>query len=278
MIIDAHQHFWTYDPVRHDWINEEMKMIRRDFQPVDLVKVYSANHIDACIAVQAEQSEEETATLLRHAAAYPFIAGVVGWVDLRQDSLEERLSYYSGFPRLKGFRHVLQNEEPSFLLDRDFLQGIGKLKKYGYTYDILIYPHHLPAAIEMTAQFPTQPFVIDHIAKPLIKNKEIGDWKRQLKQLAGHENMFCKISGMVTEADWKNWKEEDLWPYLDAVVEIFGPDRLMFGSDWPVCLVASSYERWLKLVKDYFSRFSNQEQEKVFAKNASSFYKLDLFN
>lgn len=278
MIIDAHQHFWTYDPRRHDWITEEMKMIRQDFQPDRLKEVYQENGIDACVAVQAEQTEEETNTLLAHAEANDFIAGVVGWVDLRGETMEERLSHFARFPKLRGFRHVLQNEEPAFMLEPDFLRGIGQLQAKGFTYDILIYPHQLPAAIEMAGHFPGQRFVIDHLAKPLIRQKEIGAWKSGMKEIGQHPHMYAKISGMVTEADWAHWNEEDLWPYLDTVVDIFGPERLMFGSDWPVCLVASSYQRWLKCLEAYFSHFSRDEQDRIFWRNAQSFYQLNLTN
>lgn len=275
MIIDAHQHFWNYDPVRHDWIGEDMKVIRRDFQPEDIQKVLEKNGVSACVAVQADQSEAETEMLLNFSEQYGFIAGVVGWVDLRQDGLEDRLAYYSTFPQLKGFRHVLQNEDPSFMLNPDFLRGIDQLREFDFTYDILIYPHQLDAAIEMVSHFPEQRFVVDHLAKPLIKKKEIREWKEKMKDLSRHPHLYCKISGMVTEADWESWKTDDLLPYLEAVTEIFGPERLMFGSDWPVCLLASTYDKWLGLVKNYFSSFSLTDQQKVFGGNANTFYRLN---
>lgn len=275
VIIDAHQHFWNYDPVRHDWIGEDMKIIRRDFQPMDLKEVYAKNGVSACVAVQADQSEAETEMLLAYAKAHDFIKGVVGWVDLRGEELDDKLSYYSFFPKLKGFRHVLQNEEPSFMLDPAFLRGIGLLQKFDLTYDILIFPRHLDAAIEMVGQFPEQRFVVDHLAKPLIKKGEIREWKEKMKVLSTHPHLYCKISGMVTEADWDNWKSDDLHPYLEAVTEIFGPDRLMFGSDWPVCLVASSYDKWLGIVRKFFSSFSPVDQAKIFGGNVNSFYRLN---
>lgn len=275
MIIDAHQHFWNYDPISHDWIGEDMKMIRRDFQPKDLKDVYEKNGVSACVAVQADQSEAETAMLLNYAEQHDFIAGVVGWVDLRQEGLEDRLNYYSAFPKLKGFRHVLQNEDPSFMLEPAFLRGIGLLQKFDFTYDILIFPQHLDAAIEMVGHFPGHRFVVDHLAKPLIKKKEIREWKEKMKVLSQHPHLYCKISGMVTEADWEDWKADDLLPYLEAATEIFGPDRLMFGSDWPVCLVASSYDKWLNLVKAYFQSLSPADQAKIFGANANSFYQLN---
>ncbi|MBL7750467.1 MAG: amidohydrolase family protein [Chitinophagaceae bacterium] len=275
MIVDAHQHFWKYDPVRHDWIGEDMKVIRRDFQPKDLEEVYAKNGVHACVAVQADQSEAETDMLLAFAKTHDFIKGVVGWVDLRGEELDDRLSYYSSFSKLKGFRHVLQNEEPSFMLDPAFLRGIGLLQKFDLAYDLLIFPHHLDAAIEMVGHFPEQRFVVDHLAKPLIKKREIREWKEKMKELSKHPHIYCKISGMVTEADWESWKSEDLIAYMEAVTEIFGPDRLMFGSDWPVCLVASSYDKWLGFVKTFYNSFSPIDRAKIFGGNVNSFYRLN---
>lgn len=275
VIIDAHQHFWNYDPVRHDWIGEDMKVIRRDFQPKDLEEVYAKNGVHACVAVQADQAEAETDMLLAYAKAHDFIKGVVGWVNLREEGLDDRLGYYSTFPKLKGFRHVLQKEEPSFMLDPAFLRGIGLLQKFDLAYDILIFPHHLDAAIEMVGHFPEQRFVLDHLAKPLIKKGEIREWKEKMKVLSTHPHLYCKISGMVTEADWESWKREDLIPYMEAVTEIFGPDRLMFGSDWPVCLVASSYDKWLGFVKTFYSSLSPIDRAKIFGGNVNSFYRLN---
>ena len=212
--------------------------------------------------------------LLKLADESAFIKGVVGWVDLRSNNIEERLQHYQQFSKLKGFRHVLQGEEPSFMLQKDFLNGISKLQRFNFTYDILIFPQHLEAALELVQQFPEQKFVIDHVAKPYIKDSKIDEWKKGMEKIAQHSNVYCKISGMVTEADWKNWTADDLRPYMDVVVNSFGIDRIMYGSDWPVCLVASSYKRWLQTVKDYFVSYSAEEQEKVFSSNAMKFYKL----
>lgn len=273
-IIDTHQHFWKYNPVDHDWITDDMQVIRKDFLPHDLASELQGNYVDACIAVQANQTEKETEWLLQLANENDFIRAVVGWVDLRSEAIEERLQYYSNFKKLKGFRHVLQGEEPSFMLQEDFLNGISKLQRFGFTYDLLIFPHHLEAALQLVEQFPLQPFVIDHLAKPLIKEGKIDEWKNKLEKISQRPNVFCKLSGMVTEANWTNWTADDLRPYIDAVVKSFGIDRILFGSDWPVCLVASSYSKWLNIVKEYFASYSVEEQEKVFNKNAIRFYNL----
>jgi len=274
MKIDAHQHFWQYNAVRHDWIDDSMRVIRKDFFPEQLAPILLANQIDGCVAVQADQTEQETDFLIEQASNNSFIKAVVGWVDLKAPNLIERLAYYQQYPIVKGFRHILQGEDPSFMLSPEFISGISQLANFGYTYDILIYPKHLSAALELVKQFPNQPFVIDHLAKPFIKEGTIADWKIGMHALAQHSNVFCKISGMVTEADWMHWKEADFTPYLDAVVTSFGFERIMFGSDWPVCLVAAPYEKMAAIVTNYFSQFSIAEQEMVFGKNAINFYHL----
>lgn len=273
-IIDTHQHFWKYDPVNYSWINDEMQVIRRDFLPGDLAVVLKENKVQGCVAVQADQTEAETDWLLELAAKNDFIQGIVGWVDLRSNAIEQRLQHYAQFKKLKGFRHVLQGEEPSFMLQKDFLNGISKLNQFGFAYDILIFPQHLSAALQLVEQFPQQRFVVDHVAKPYIKDGKIDGWKAGMQQLAQHSNVYCKISGMVTEADWKTWTADQLKPYIDVVVESFGIDRIMYGSDWPVCLVASSYNKWIETVQNYFASFSTEEQEKVFSSNAIKFYQL----
>ncbi len=273
--IDSHQHFWEYNPVVHQWINDDMRVIRKDFLPQDLLPILQQNNISGCIAVQADQSEKETDFLIGLANQNSFIKAVVGWVDLRAKNIRERLAYYLEYTVVKGFRHILQGEDPAFMLQPEFLKGIAALKEFGFTYDILIYPKHLPSAIQLVKQFPEQAFVIDHIAKPFIKDGLIDDWKKGIQAIAQFPNVHCKVSGMVTEADWKNWKQEDITPYLNTVVESFGPNRLMYGSDWPVCLVAASYEKMIGVVRDYFSSFSASEQEHIFSRNAYRFYHLD---
>lgn len=272
--IDAHQHFWTYEPARHEWINEDMAVIRRDFYPEHLGPLLAANGVEGCVSVQADQTEEETERLLNWAADNSFIKGVVGWVDLNHPDVEDRLAYYKQFILLKGFRHILQAEPAGFMQQPSFINGIKALGDYGFTYDLLVFPHQLTSALKLVEQFPEQPFVVDHLAKPYIKAGSMEEWKKDLAALARHTNVYCKLSGMVTEADWTAWSKNDLYPYMDVVVNTFGMDRLMFGSDWPVCLVAASYEDWIATVRDYFSGFTQQEQQQLFRDNAISFYQL----
>jgi L-fuconolactonase len=273
--IDAHQHFWKFDPVRDSWINDEMKTIRKDFFPEDLQPLLEKNGFDGCVAVQADQSEEENHFHLALADQFSFIKGIVGWVDLRSANSEERLHYYSQFKKLKGFRHVLQGEpKRDLMLEPAFMKGIALLNKYHFTYDILIFTDQLKYIPQFVSSFPNQPFVIDHLAKPKIKNGEINQWKKDIKAVAQFENVYCKLSGMVTEADWKSWTPDQFTPYIETVVEAFGIERVLFGSDWPVCLVAGSYTKVLAIVEDYFSSFSKAEQERVFGLNAIEFYKL----
>lgn len=271
-IIDTHQHFWHYDPERHGWINEDMQVLKHDFLPEHLLPILKQSGVSACIAVQAEQTEDETNWLLSLAQANPFIKAVVGWVDLLSDTLEERLAYYQSFPLLKGFRHILQAEEPAFMLQEKFVKGIQQLGRFGFTYDILIYPQHFNAAIALVKQCPDQRFVLDHLGKPDIRNGKVDDWRNDISTLASFENVYCKVSGMVTEADWQHWQPAHLQIYLDVAVEAFGCDRLMWGSDWPVCTLAADYHRWLQVALDYFSTFSGQEQQAIFAGNAMKFY------
>jgi L-fuconolactonase len=275
MRIDAHQHFWKYDEVRDSWITDDMAIIQRNFLPEDFKPVLRANKIDGSIIVQSDQSKEENIFQLANALQHDFVKGVVGWIDLQADNVSENLEYYKEFKKLKGFRHVLQGErQRDFMLRPNFKRGIGKLREFGYTYDILIFPDQLEHTLEFVKAFPDQPFVLDHIAKPYIKDKKIDGWKKSIEGLASFENVYCKVSGMVTEGDWKNWTEEDFVPYLDVISEAFGSTRLMYGSDWPVCLVAASYEQVIGLVNDYFSKFSPHEQELIFGKNAIRFYNL----
>lgn len=274
MIIDSHQHFWNYEPKKHSWIDDEMKSIRRDFLPDELAQVYKENEIIGSVVVEAYQAETETAFLLSLAKQHPFIKGVVGFVDLKADTIQERLDYFSQFNLLKGFRAVLQSQDPSYMLQPAFLRGIGMLKKYGFTYDVLVFPKHLAAVKELVQNNPDQSFVIDHLAKPYIKAGEIEAWAKDMRELAQYPNLYCKISGMVTEADYKKWKPENFTPYLDVVVNAFGTQRIMYGSDWPVCLVAASYAQVLSIVKNYFSSFTPDEQAAFFAGNATRFYHL----
>ncbi|RZJ45842.1 MAG: amidohydrolase, partial [Chryseobacterium sp.] len=208
--IDAHQHFWKFDPVRDSWIDDTMQKIQRDFLPEDLMWLLTENNFEGCVAVQASQSEEETNFLLDLAKQNSFIKGIVGWVDLRNKNIAERLEHFSVYEKLKGFRHVVQGEPDDFMFEKDFRNGIAALKQFNYTYDILIFHRQLPAAIDLIKNFPDQPFVIDHIAKPDIKSGDIISWKKGIEEISKYENVWCKISGMVTEADWNSWKADDL--------------------------------------------------------------------
>jgi L-fuconolactonase len=276
MIIDAHQHFWKYSPTKHAWIGEEMSVLKRDFLPSDLSNIYERNSVKGCVAVQADGSEEETEFLLQLASENDFIKGVVGWVYLQDKNVEARLHHYQSFKKLKGFRHVVQDEpDPNFMLRNDFRAGLKALEGFDYTYDILIYPHQLDAAIKTVQDFPGIKFVLDHIAKPDIKNSKMDDWLPKIKTLAQSPNIYCKVSGMVTEAAWKSWRQEDFAPYLEAVTAAFGIERLMFGSDWPVCLLSGNYEEVLGIVKTHMTQYSTADQKQLFYKNALSFYRLE---
>ena len=275
MRIDAHQHFWRYDAQRDGWITDQMSELKRDYLPDEFLEELAANDMDGCIAVQADQSERETLFLLDLAAQHSEIAGVVGWADLRSPNLPKRLEYFSQFEKLRGFRHIVQTEpDDGFLLRDDFRRGIAWLQEFGFTYDILIYPKQLPAAIALVENFPKQRFVLDHMAKPNIKSGQSTPWAAQMKALALNPNAFCKLSGLVTEADWQHWRTDDFRPYFDVVFETFGPDRLMFGSDWPVCLLAGTYRKVKQLVADYTRHFTDADQKKIFGSNAVHFYGL----
>lgn len=275
MVIDAHQHFWQYDPVRHDWIDDTMATIRRDFLPADLKKIYTENGINGCVAVQADQTLTETDFLLDLADQNDFIKGVVGWVDLRSNQLESVLEPYKTRQKLKGFRHVVQGEiDHNFLLRPEFLNGISIIQKKGYTYDILVFPHQLGAVLEFVSLFDTMPFVIDHIAKPYIKDGFFKGWANQMMAIAKHENVYCKLSGMITEADYATWTPEQIYPYLELVLKAFGSKRIMFGSDWPVCQVAGNYDSVKDLITQFITTLSTDEQAAIMGENAVAFYDL----
>jgi L-fuconolactonase len=274
LMIDAHQHFWKFHPVRDSWITHEMKVIRRDFFPEDLKPLLDKNGIEGCVAVQADQSEEETEFLHTLAQENDFIRGVVGWVDLRASDLVGRLNHFKNLHKLKGFRHVVQGEPSGFLRDAKFIDGVKRLRDFDYTYDLLIYHHQLEEALEFVHQVQDVKIVVDHIAKPSIRTKEKTNWGLSMAALATYKNVYCKISGMVTEANWEQWEPEDFSPYLDEVVEAFGVDRIMYGSDWPVCLVAATYSGQLSIIENYLSKFSAREKHLVMHENAVRFYNL----
>jgi L-fuconolactonase len=273
-VIDAHQHFWRFDAVRDAWITDDMRAIRRDFLPADLEPALAANGIDGCVAVQADQSEAETRFLLDCARKHSFIKGVVGWVDLRSPRLEATLDELAHEPRFRGVRHVAQAEPDDFFTREDVIRGIRMVGRAGLTYDMLIYERQLPAAVALTARLPDQPFVLDHLGKPSIRSGALAPWASGLRELARRPNVCSKISGLVTEADWVNWRPEHLRPYLDVAFEAFGPHRVMFGSDWPVCLVAARYERVLEVVANWADALSADEREALFGGNATRFYGL----
>lgn len=275
LIIDAHNHFWQYDPMEYPWIGDDISLLKRDFFPEQLKPNLDQYQVNGVIAVQARQSHDENRFLLNLARNNPYVKGIVGWVDLLADDVEESLQLFAQDPKFVGIRHMVQSEtDEGFLLRKDFNRGVGFLKQYGLPYDILIHDKQLSVATKFVECFPEQKFVLDHIAKPLIKTGVIDPWAEQIKELAKHPQVLCKISGLVTEADWENWKEADVIPYLDIVFDAFGPDRLMFGSDWPVCLIASDYERVFKLITRYISRFEKEDQEKIMGLNAVKFYNI----
>ena len=275
MHIDAHQHFWVYNPREFDWIDDAMAALRRDFLPPALKTELDHAGFQGCVAVQARQTLEETRWLLELAASSPFIRGVVGWVDLQSPQVRSQLQELAENPRLVGVRHVVQGEpDDRFLLRPEFLRGIAALEEFDLAYDILIYTRHLPVAAEFVRQFPRQRFVLDHLAKPPIKSGSLHPWTDGIRRLAAFPNVYCKLSGMVTEADWQRWQPGDMTPYLDVAFECFGPERLMIGSDWPVCTVAASYGRAMQVVKDYLGRHTEQVREAVLGGNAQRFWKL----
>lgn len=273
MIIDAHQHFWEYEPNAFDWIDDSMSDIRRSFLPADMEPVLNENAVNGTVLIQVQQNRQENDFLLSLAHENSFIKGVVGWVDLQAEDILTQLAALQPKTKLKGFRHIVQGEaDEHFMQRKNFERGISVLEKFGFTYDILILPNQLASATVMAKRFPYQRFVLDHLAKPYIKNGLIEEWEKDLIILATCENVSCKISGMVTEADQKEWKRADFRPYIDAAIEAFGTRRVMFGSDWPVCLVASGYTGVLQIVKEYFNTFSSEEQDDFFSRNAIKFY------
>ena len=275
MTIDSHQHFWNYDSVNHAWIDESMSVIRKDFLPEDLKKVYAGNSIDGCVAVQADQTLVETDFLIDLAAKNDFIKGIVGWVDLRGNDIEAVLEKYSQFNKIKGFRHIVQGEpDHNFLLRPNFVNGISKLEPYDFAYDILVFPHQLGTVLEFARKFPKQKFVIDHMAKPYIKDGFYDGWATLMFEIGKLNNVYCKLSGMVTEADFKTWTPKQIHPYMDLVLNAFGANKVMYGSDWPVCLVAGNYMEVKGLVTNFIENLSHTEQEAIMGGNAVEFYNL----
>ena len=273
-MIDSHVHFWNFNPVRDSWITPEMNVIRNDFTPADFVSASSLTPISGCIAVQADQTEDENHFLLSLADKHSIIKGIVGWIDFLNPNLEERLAYWKNFPLIKGWRHVLQAETNDFILDKNFIHGLKQLKKFDYSYDLLCYHDQLKAIIEMVDQIPDQAFVLDHCGKPNIKSKNITTWRQDIKILAQNQNVSCKLSGLLTEADWLKFTEKELFECFDVVFEKFGINRVIYGSDWPVVLVSRPYKDWFSLVSKYTSKFTENEREQLFSSNAAHFYNI----
>jgi L-fuconolactonase len=273
--IDAHQHFWHYDAAEYDWIDETMAALRRDFLPRDLKPLLESAGFDGCVAVQARQTLEETRWLLELADENEFVQGVVGWVDLRSAQLPQQLREFTRNKKLVGVRHIVQAEpDDEFMLRADFQRGIAQLAEFGLAYDVLVYPRQLPAAARLVQQFPQQRFVLDHSAKPLIAQSALDPWQTHVRALAQSPNVWCKVSGMVTEARWAEWRPEDFRPYLDVVFEAFTPARIMIGSDWPVCTVAADYRTTMGIVIDYIAQFPQEQQNAILGGNCAAFYKL----
>ena len=276
MRIDSHQHFWRYDAARYPWIGERMQVLRRDYLPAELEPLLAATGFGGTIAVQAEQAAAETEWLLELALRHDFIRGVVGWVDLCSPSVGDKLARHAGRAKLVGVRHIVHDEpDDDFLLRADFRSGIARLREHALVYDLLLFPKHLSRAVKLVAEFPEQPFVLDHIAKPVIRDGLVSPWREDLRQLAEFPNVSCKLSGMVTEARWNEWRPEDLRPYLDVVLDAFGAERLMIGSDWPVCTLAGDYARTMGVVVEWSGRLAADEREGILGGNAARVYRLD---
>jgi len=279
MKIDAHHHCWSYSAAEYPWIGAGMERLARDYLPTDLATPAAAAGIGGTVAVQARQTLEETRWLLQLAEEHPLILGVVGWVDLRSPDVADQLASFADQERFVGVRHVVQDEpDPRFLLGEAFVRGLGQLLPFGLTYDLLLYPSQLPAAVELVAGKPDQPFVLDHLAKPRLaawtNPGDMDTWRRDVQALAAHENVCCKLSGLVTEASWRQWRPADFTPYLDVALEAFGPERLMIGSDWPVCLLAGEYADVVGIVGEYCATLSATEQEAIWGGTAARFYRL----
>ena len=276
MKIDAHHHFWKYDPVRYSWMNESMEILKKDYQPADLQVEIEKAEIGGVVSVQADQSMLETDELLDHAAQHDFIKGVVGWFPLADPAVEEVLAEYADNPWLKGVRHVVQDEsDDRFILGEAFNEGIRKLEQFHLIYDILIYERQLGSSIEFVDLHPNLPFVLDHVAKPRIGDGLMEPWKEQMFEMSRRENVTCKLSGMATEAKWAEWTSDQLRPYMEVALDAFGPDRLMFGSDWPVARLAVDYMPWVNLCREFISSLSTDEREAIEGGNAIRVYQLD---
>ncbi len=277
LLIDAHHHLWEYNSRDHAWMTGPMEPLSHNFLAPELEKVMHESGIDGTVAVQASQNIEETEWLLRLAANHPFIHGVVGWVPLIDPAVDSTLEQLAGNPHLKSIRHVLQSEpDERYMLREDFNRGVSLLRNYGLAYDILIFERHLPQTMQFVDRHPNQIFVLNHIAKPRICDRAISPWREQMTELAERENVYCKVSGMVTEADWSNWTIADLRPYFDVVRAAFGPKRLMFGSDWPVVTLAGGYSKWMAAFCSLIKELSEEEQARIRSGTAIAAYGLNV--
>jgi L-fuconolactonase len=276
MRLDSHQHFWRYNPAHQVWMTDQMNVLRRDYLPDELELLLATVQFDGTIAVQARQMVEETEWLLQLSDRYDLIKGVVGWVDLRSPALREQLEKLSQHRKLVGIRHVVHDEpDDGFMLRPEFRRGISQLREFNLTYDLLLFPKHLPVAVKLAAEFPEQPFVLDHFAKPAIRDGKVSPWREDLRRLAEFPNVFCKLSGMVTEARWKQWRPEDFHRYLDIVLEVFGPNRALIGSDWPVCTLSGEYAATMGIVTDYVQKLPAKVRDGILGENCARFYGLN---
>ena len=275
MQIDSHQHFWKYSPEEYPWMTDSMSVLRRDQLPGDLEPLLKTAGFGGTIAVQARQTTVETEWLLKLAAVHECIRGVVGWVDLRSPRVGEDLERYAKHPKLSGVRHVVHDEaDDHFMLLPEFRRGISKLRRHNLTYDLLLFPRHLSAASQLAREFPDQPFVLDHLAKPGIRDRKLSPWREDIRKLAALPNVHCKLSGMVTEARWHQWRPDDFRIYLDTVLEAFGAKRVMIGSDWPVCTLSGDYLSTMNVVMDYVRQFTAKVQADILGGNCARFYNI----
>ena len=273
--LDSHHHFWNYDPAQYGWITEDKAALRRDFGPADLAHEMADAGVSSAISVQARQSLDETRTLLQLAEENEFIRGVVGWAPFIEDNVADTIAQFSSNPKLRGLRHILHDEpNPDYMLRDDFNRGMASLRQFGLAYDILVFERHLAQTVRFVDRHPDQVFVVDHLAKPRVKARDVSPWAERIKDVAKRPNVYCKISGLATEADYHSWTEEQLKPYMDVVLEAFGPRRLMFGSDWPVCLVAVGYADWVAIVERFVARLSDSERQRIWSGTAVEAYGL----
>jgi len=276
LIVDSHQHFWQVGLFDYPWMTPELGVLYRDFRPEMLAPIRQGNGVAQTILVQASNSIAETRWLLSLAEEHSFIAGVVGWVDLQSDQAADQLDELAADAKFKGVRHLVESEPADDWLARPrVIHGLRQLSSMGLSYDLLVHTRHLKHARTAVDHCPDLRFVIDHLAKPPIASGEIDEWARQMKEIAIAPNVWCKLSGLVTEASRTSWRVEDFIPYVDRALEYFGPQRLMFGSDWPVCLLAASYEQVIEVFQTLLADLSDEERELIFAKNASQFYRIE---